>query len=64
MRVLDGATYTPLDENDKIRDLAVVWLRANSSSADGGPIELCLGVSSPFSTRDREEIDQRDVQTR
>ncbi len=45
----DGIRYTPLDENDKIRDLAVVVAAAIAEVVtDGGPIELSLGVSSPL----------------
>ena len=49
MRVLRGATYTPLDENDKIRDLSVAVAAALIQIVpDGGPIELSLCVSSPI----------------
>lgn len=44
-----GIRYTPLDENDKIRDLSVVVAAALSQIVpDGGPIELSLCVSSPI----------------
>lgn len=52
----DGIRYTPLDENDKIRDLAVVVAAAIAEVVnDGGPIELSLGVSSPLVYKDIEK---------
>lgn len=48
MHSLIGKKYTPLDENDKIRDLSVVIAAALVRLVpDGGPIELSLCVSSP-----------------
>ena len=48
MHSLMGKKYTPLDENDKIRDLSVVVAAALVKLVpDGGPIELSLCVSSP-----------------
>lgn len=48
MNTLMGRKYTPLDENDKIRDLSVVVAAALVTLVpDGGPIELSLCVSSP-----------------
>jgi|GEM_PF-2515564 len=44
-----GKRYSPLDENDKIKDLAVVVAAALAQVfPNGGPIELTLGVSSPI----------------
>ena len=44
-----GVRYTPLDENDKIRDLSVVVAAALSQIVpDGGPVELSICVSSPL----------------
>ena len=44
-----GIRYTPLDENDKIRDLSVAVAAALIQLVpDGGPIELSLAVSSPI----------------
>ncbi|MEN8444673.1 MAG: hypothetical protein ABG776_06635 [Cyanobacteria bacterium J06555_13] len=46
---LSGEKYTPLDSNDKIRDLSVAVAAALIRIApDGGPIELSLAVSSPI----------------
>lgn len=45
----EGIRYTPLDENDKIRELSVVVATAISQIvSNGGPIELSLCVSSPM----------------
>ncbi|MGB3298886.1 MAG: hypothetical protein WBA76_11495 [Phormidesmis sp.] len=45
----DGIRYTPLDQNDKIRELSVVVAAAISQIVPGGgPIELSLCVSSPI----------------
>jgi hypothetical protein len=44
-----GKRYSPLDENDKIKDLSVVVAAALAQVfPNGGPIELTLGVSSPI----------------
>jgi hypothetical protein len=44
-----GTRYTPLDNNDKIRELAVVVAAALIEIfPDGGPVELSLGISSPI----------------
>ncbi len=44
-----GIRYTPLDKNDKIRDLSVVVAAALSQIVpSGGPVELSLCVSSPI----------------
>lgn len=44
-----GIRYTPLDENDKIRELAVVVAAALAQIVpNGGPIELSICVSSPM----------------
>lgn len=49
MVVVTGTKYTPLDENDKIRDLSVAVAAALVQIVpDGGPIELSLCVSSPI----------------
>ena len=48
MHSLMGKKYTPLDENDKIRDLSVVVAAALVQLVpNGGPVELSLCVSSP-----------------
>ena len=45
----EGIRYTPLDENDKIRELSVVVAAALAQIVpNGGPIELSLCVSSPM----------------
>lgn len=45
----EGIRYTPLDENDKIRDLSVAVAAALIQLVpNGGPIELSLAVSSPI----------------
>lgn len=45
----EGIRYTPLDENDKIRELSVVVAAALTQVVpQGGPIELSLCVSSPM----------------
>ena len=45
----DGIRYTPLDENNKIKDLSVVVAAAIAEVVgDGGPVELSLAVSSPL----------------
>lgn len=44
-----GTRYTPLDNNDKIRELAVVVAAALIEIfPNGGPVELSLGISSPI----------------
>lgn len=44
-----GRRYSPLDDNDKIRDLSVVVAAAISEIfPGGGPVELSLGVASPI----------------
>ncbi len=44
-----GTRYTPLDNNDKIRELAVVVAAALIEIfPSGGPVELSLGISSPI----------------
>jgi hypothetical protein len=44
-----GTRYTPLDNNDKIRELAVVVAAAVIEIfPNGGPVELSLGISSPI----------------
>ena len=49
MHSLVGRKYTPLDENDKIRDLSVAVAAALIKLVpDGGPIELSLCVSNPI----------------
>jgi len=49
MAAITGTKYTPLDENDKIRDLSVTVAAALIQIVpDGGPIELNLCVSSPI----------------
>ena len=49
IKALTGQKYTPLDENDKIRDLSVAVAAALIQLVpDGGPIELTLCVSSPI----------------
>ena len=49
MAVITGTKYTPLDENDKIRDLSVAVAAALIQIVpDGGPVELNLCVSSPI----------------
>lgn len=49
MHSLMGKKYTPLDENDKIKDLSVAVAAALVKLVpDGGPIELSLCVSSPI----------------
>ncbi|KPQ32148.1 MAG: hypothetical protein HLUCCA11_22185 [Phormidesmis priestleyi Ana] len=51
-----GKRYSPLDENDKIKDLAVVVAAALAQVfPNGGPIELTLGVSSPIFYQGIEE---------
>jgi hypothetical protein len=56
MHSLIGKKYTPLDENDKIRDLSVVVAAALLHLVpDGGPIELSLCVSSPTYYRGIEQ---------
>ena len=45
----EGRRYSPLDDNDKIRDLSVVVAAAISEVfPSGGPVELSLGVASPI----------------
>lgn len=49
MHYLMGKKYTPLDENDKIKDLSVAVAAALVQLVpEGGPIELSLCVSSPI----------------
>lgn len=49
MAKVTGVKYTPLDENDKIRELSVAVAAALIEIVpDGGPIELSLCVSSPI----------------
>lgn len=44
-----GRRYSPLDNNDKIKDLSVVVAAAIAEIfPDGGPVELSLGVSNPI----------------
>lgn len=51
-----GIRYTPLDKNDKIRELSVVVAAALSQVVpDGGPVELSLCVSSPIYYRGIEQ---------
>lgn len=45
----EGRRYSPLDNNDKIKDLSVVVAAAIAEIfPDGGPVELSLGVSNPI----------------
>ena len=49
LKAVSGSRYTPLDENDKIRDLSIVVATALTKvHPAGGPIELRVGVSSPI----------------
>ena len=49
MRAFAGTRYTPLDDNDKIKDLSVVVAAALIEIwPGGGPVELSIGVSSPI----------------
>lgn len=58
----DGIRYSPLDENDKIRDLAVVVAAAIAEIVNnGGPIELSIGVSSPLFYKDIEKDIEKEL---
>ena len=56
IETFEGIRYTPLDQNDKIRDLSVVVAAALSQIVPGGgPIELSLCVSSPIYYKGMEQ---------
>lgn len=62
MAVITGSKYTPLDENDKIRDLSVAVAAALIQIVpNGGPIELSLCVSSPIYYRGIEKEIAREM---
>ena len=49
IKTFQGTRYTPLDDNDKIKELSVVVAAALIEIfPDGGPVELSLGISSPI----------------
>ena len=64
IKTYEGTRYTPLDNNDKIRELSVVVAAALIEIfPDGGPVELTLGISSPIFHKGSEREIMKELST-